>query len=212
MGYTIDPNFVEVFNKQRVGIFPHTTRMEAFLLALTMLATNTRGKVCFPVAYEYMETPLLGTGLKFFGGFPVYKGTGVTKSTIEFLKANPNLNLAISPEGALKPKEWQTGFFYIARELHLPIIVFGIDFEKHIIKVCLDEHILIGSEEKPDDRMADIKDMFSRCGIVPLFPENSLPKINGTEGKITSYLPLRGKIIMSSLLLIITGSIIYLLI
>lgn len=210
MGYTIDQSFVEAFNKQRVGIFPHTTKMEAFILTLTMLATNTRNKSCFPVAYEYMETPLLGTGLKYFGGFPVYKGSGMTKLTIEFLKENPNKCLAISPEGSLKQKEWQTGFFYIARELQIPIIVFGIDFEKHIIKACLNESILIGPEEKPGDRMTDIKNMFSRCGIIPLFPENSFPKINGSERKITSYLPLRGKIIISSLLIVITGSIIYL--
>lgn len=209
MGFTIDPKFTDAYNRQRVGIFPHTSKIEACIFAFSIWATNMRGKACFAVAHQYMETPIVGSILAYFGGFPVYKGTGVTKATINYLRENPDKCLAISPEGSLGPKEWQTGFFYIARELQIPIIVFGIDFEKHIIKYYSDEEILLGSEDKPDDRMDDIKAMFSRSGIIPLFPENSNPMINNSKGKITSYIPLQGEIVLLSSATIILGILFY---
>jgi lysophospholipid acyltransferase (LPLAT)-like uncharacterized protein len=196
LGFTIDPSFIKAFSKQRIGIFPHTSLCETGILLLTMWATNSRGKACFAVTRRFMESSITGPFLRYFGGFSVIPGSGVTKSTIEYLKEHPDVSLAISPEGSLSPREWKTGFFYIARELQIPIVVFGIDFEKHIIRCHLDEEIIIGPEETPELKMDDIKTMFSRSGIVPLFPENSNPRINGSEGKITSYIPFQGKILL----------------
>ena len=207
MGFTIDPNFIESTKKQRIGLFPHTSLIESVILSIALWATDSRGKVCFCVAQTYMDSSITGPILRYFGGFPVITGSGITKSTIEYLKSHPDVSFAISPEGSLSPKEWKTGFFYIARELQIPIIILGIDFEKHIIRCRLEEEIIIKPEETPETKLDDIKAMFSRSGIIPLFPENSNPRIDGSDGKITSYIPFQGKLVLLSSTIVV-GSIV----
>ena len=44
-------------------------------------------------------------------------------------------HLCITPEGtrALAP-EWKKGFYFIALKAHLPILLYGVDYEKKLIK------------------------------------------------------------------------------
>lgn len=202
-GFTVDPSMIECLKKQRIGIFPHTSKIEVCILSLVLWSTNNRGKICFAVAHKYMEIPILGHILAYFGGFPVINGTGVTKSTIKFLKENPDKSLAISPEGSLQPKEWKTGFFYIAKELQIPIVVFGIDFNTHVIKCCLDKEIMIQHTDDPKDKIPEIMEIFRETEITPLFPLNSYPIIKNSIWKTTSYIPLQGKIFLLLSLIII---------
>lgn len=201
LGYKIEPSFSKAFKKQHIAIFPHTSYMESFIFCMALLATNNHMNISFCVAKEYMDYPILGNCLYYFGGFPTSKGMGITKSTIDFLLSNPTKSFAISPEGKLKAGEWNTGFFYIAKSTKIPIIIAGVDFNSHIIKCKLDKEIIIDSNDNFESRIEEIKSLFANSGIVPRFPNQSNPQII-TNGKVNpSYLPLNRKILFSVILI-----------
>lgn len=197
LGYTIDPSFEEGFSKQRIGIFPHTSLCESVLICLALIATGKEKNLCFPVAYQYIESPLHGWWLRYFGGFPVYAGTGIVKSISEYLILNPHKCFGISPEGSLSPKKWKKGFFYIAMNTGIPIIVCGIDFSTHTIKCILNEHYIKNGDD-PITVIPKIQDAFASSGIAPLYPENSNPRVIVPYGTKTSMFPIRGKIFLAS--------------
>lgn len=191
INYNIDKDFIEAFKTQRLVIFPHTTKMEAFLICMALWATGNRKNFCFCVAIEYMNIPILGSILSYFGAFPILKGTGMTETTIRYLKENKNKSIAISPEGSLSPKDWKKGFFYIAKGASIPISIGGVNFKTHTITCQLDQYH-IKEDDTYESKEVELKKAFAECGINPKFPSNSNPYINGSEE--TTYLSMRGKI------------------
>lgn len=208
LGYKIDPSIYNLFNKQKVGIFPHTSLCEAGILFLVMMATGMNKKICFAVTHEYMENRFTGFWLRMAGGFPVIKGTKMTEYIIEYLKQHPEKSLAISPEGALSPKEWKSGFFYIAKAVEAPIVTCGIDFSTHTIKVDSKEYN-IPSEATYDECVDNIKEMFSKSGIIPLYPENSNPRILMKSNIQTSMIPFERLVFIISSGLLLTSFVLF---
>ena len=83
------------------------------------------------------------------------------------LKAQPDTILCIPPEGTRsKVREWKSGFYYIAREAQVPILMAAIDAEKR-------ELILLGEfmpSEDPDADMIRIKAHYE--GLKGINPAN----------------------------------------
>lgn len=198
LGYKIDSSFVEAFEKQKIAIFPHTSLCEVVIVCIALSATGMRKKFCFPVTYLYYDNIFCHFWLKFFGGFAVRNGTKTTERTIEYLKNNPDKCMAISPEGSISAKEWKKGFFYIAKETGIPIIIAGIDFSTHTIR-CIKEEYKITAEDDIKTKIPEIQKAFAESGIAPLYPEASNPRIIVPAGTKTSMLPLKGKIFVSLL-------------
>lgn len=194
MGYEIDKSFIEGMKNQHIIIFPHTSKIEAFIITMSLLATNNIDNTCFFCTEYFMNVPLLSKYLESFNAIWVKKGTGMTNIAIEYLK-NSNKSFAISPEGGLEFNEWKKGFFIIARETQIPIIVGGINFNNH--KIYLDNHLIkINKDEKYEDRVDEIKEKFANSGIIPLYPECSNPIIVNSLNKRTSYLPISRYLIL----------------
>lgn len=187
LGFTIDDSFIESFDKQRVYIFPHTTRFECIINCLALLAVDKRKYICFPVAQEYMETPILGSILSWFGAVKIIKGSNMVETISNHLKENRNKVIALSPEGSLSAKEWKSGFFHIAKNIGVPICVGGIDFVNHIILSNIDQEIIINENDTYEDRREEIEKMFSLSKIYPLYPESSYPQVIMDESLKTSY-------------------------
>lgn len=196
LGYKISPSVFKAFDKQHIGIFPHTSKMEFCILILALLSTDLRKKICFCVAEKYMNIPILSQIIVYFGGFFVIKGSGVTLSTIEFLKKNPDKILFISPEGSLSAREWRTGFLYISKGANIPIIICGIDFSDHTFK-SIDDEIYVDDVK---ETLKICQEKFSNSRIAPLYPECSYPRINLPKNTVTSYLPFSGKMFVFILL------------
>lgn len=193
LGYKIDESFIEGFKKQRIVIIPHTSKLEVVILCIALFKTNNRKNICFCVTNKYMKIPILGNILSYFGAFSVIEGTGVTNSTIEFMKKHKNKSLIISPEGALSAKEWKKGFFYIAQGTSAPISVGGICFNRHIITCNINEEILITKTDEYNSRINEIKDDFINSGICPRFPGNSFPEVQLCWNANPSYLPIKNE-------------------
>ena len=74
--------------------------------------------------------------------------------------------LCITPEGTRKATtEWKRGFYYIALKANLPILLYGLDYERKLI-ACYETFIPTGDYEAD---MAKIKKYF--CQFKGKYPE-----------------------------------------
>ena len=68
--------------------------------------------------------------LKWTGGVPVYRSekTDILEQTIDWINAEENVWLGMSPEGTRsKIDKWKTGFLRIAHGANIPILVVGLN-------------------------------------------------------------------------------------
>ena len=121
-------------DKYIICLAPHTSNWD-FILGL--LYSRSIGMQCnFMMKKEWFFWPL-GSLFKKLGGIPVHrqKHTSMTDAMAESAKAADTFHLCITPEGtrSLNP-DWKKGFYYIALKAKLPILLYGIDYEKRLIQ------------------------------------------------------------------------------
>ena len=118
---------------------PHTSNWDFPLGILFMLTTDIKFKYMgkdalfkWPIRYFF----------EFFGGIPVDRknSTNLTKKIAEIIKNHDEIALALAPEGTRsKTKYWRSGFYYIALEAKVPIVLATIDYGTKVVRV--DDHI-----------------------------------------------------------------------
>ena len=103
---------------------------------------------------ELFEGPF-GRFFKNLGGIPVdrfNKNSGkesVVDQAVNLFNENENFILGISPEGTRKRVEkLKTGFYQIARNAHIPMVLVGFDFKNK--EVVLGEPIFAGENQEDD--------------------------------------------------------------
>ena len=90
----------------------------------------------FLMKKEWFFFPL-GILFKRLGGIPVIrqKKTSMTDSMAEAAKAAKTFHLCITPEGTRSANpDWKKGFYFIALKAGLPILLYGVDYEKKLIQ------------------------------------------------------------------------------
>lgn len=193
-GYKIDKSVIDALKSQKIVIFPHTSLFESFIALIAFIQID-RTNISFLVTSYYYDNKIIGPILRKFGGIRVGNSGGLVNDTINYLKDNKNKVLLLSPEGSLSYKEWKSGFYYIAKELQIPIVVGGIDFYTHTLKCNLND--TFSNYQKPyNESLDEIKTIFSKSEIYPLYPEKSNPHIKGSFNKRVSYFPLNRYIIV----------------
>ena len=143
-------------DKYIICLAPHTSNWD-FILGL--LYSRSIGMQCnFMMKKEWFFWPL-GSLFKKLGGIPVHrqKHSSMTDAMAESAKAAKTFHLCITPEGtrSLNP-DWKKGFYFIALKAGLPILLYGVDYEKRLIQ-CTKTIIPSGDFEKD---MRDIKHYF----------------------------------------------------
>lgn len=136
-----------------ICLAPHTSNWDFMLGQLYMRAEGM--KINFLMKKEWFFWPL-GPIFKSLGGIPVYrqKKTSMTDAMAETAKKAEQFRLCITPEGTRsKTAEWKKGFYFIALKAGLPILLYGVDYEKKLIS-CKKTVIPIGDVETD---MRDIK-------------------------------------------------------
>ena len=104
----------------------------------------------FLMKKEWFFFPL-GILFKRLGGIPVIrqKKTSMTDSMAEAAKAAKTFHLCITPEGTRSANpDWKKGFYFIALKAGLPILLYGVDYEKklenhNIYPCCLDSYLCL---------------------------------------------------------------------
>jgi 1-acyl-sn-glycerol-3-phosphate acyltransferase len=151
-GWKIDVT-VDRPDKYILCLAPHTTNWD---LLLGELYAHAEGFQCqFLMKKEWFFGPL-GPFFRKIGGIPVWrsKHTSMTENLAAIAKDSKSFHLCITPEGtrSLNPN-WKKGFYVIAQKAELPILLYGVDYEKRIIR-CTRSIIPSGDIDKD---MRDIK-------------------------------------------------------
>ena len=152
MGWTADVT-EDHPDKFIICLAPHTSNWD-FILGL-LYSRSIGMKINFLMKKEWFFWPL-GPIFKSLGGIPVYrqKKTSMTDAMAEAAKKAEQFRLCITPEGTRsKTAEWKKGFYFIALKAGLPILLYGVDYEKKLIS-CKKTVIPIGDV---DTDMRDIK-------------------------------------------------------
>lgn len=93
------------------------------------------------------------------GGIPVYrsKHTSLTDNLAEEARKRDFFKLCITPEGtrSLNP-EWKRGFYFIAMKANIPVLLYGVDYERKIIE-CTKSFVPSGDV---DNEMSMVKQYF----------------------------------------------------
>ena len=136
-----------------ICLAPHTSNWD-FLMG--QLYIGARGmKSNFLMKKEWFFWPL-GPIFRRMGGIPVYrqKHTSMTDSMAEIARQNSTFHLCITPEGtrSLNP-DWKKGFYFIAHKANMPILLYGLDYERRLIQ-CTKTIIPNGNLE---EQMREIK-------------------------------------------------------
>jgi 1-acyl-sn-glycerol-3-phosphate acyltransferase len=152
MGWRTDIT-VEHPDKYIICLAPHTSNWDFILGQLYMRAEGYR--INFMMKKEWFWGPL-GSFFKSIGGIPVWrsKKTSMTDNLAETAKNAESFHLCITPEGTRsRNPDWKKGFYYIALKAQIPILLYGLDYEKRLIQ-CTRSIVPSGDVEK---EMRDIK-------------------------------------------------------
>ena len=140
-------------DKYIICLAPHTSNWDFILGQLYAHAEGI--KTNFLMKKEWFFWPL-GPIFKAMGGIPVWrsKHSSMTDILAEQAKERDSFKLCITPEGtrSLNP-EWKKGFYFIAVKARIPVLLYGVDYEKKLIE-CTHSFIPSGDLEK---EMREIK-------------------------------------------------------
>lgn len=142
--------------KYIICIAPHTSNWD-FIIG--QLYAGAESISCnFLMKKEWFFWPM-GIMMRKLGGIPVWrsKHTSMTDNLAQTARDMKTFHLAVTPEGTRSANpEWKKGFYFIALKANLPILLYGIDFEKKII-ACRKTIIPNGDVEK---QMTEVKDYY----------------------------------------------------
>jgi len=109
---------------------PHTS---AWDFPFTMAVASSLGIRISWMGKHTLFKPPMGYVMRWFGGLPVDRRAShnAVASAVELLKSNDELFLIVAPEGTRqKTTRWKTGFYYMALQANVPIVLGYLDFEK----------------------------------------------------------------------------------
>lgn len=142
-----------------ICLAPHTSNWDFVLGQLYSGAMGIR--IGFLMKKEWFFWPL-GPIFRKMGGIPVYrsKHSRMTDALADAARNADHFALCITPEGTRSPNsDWKKGFYWIAKEAGIPILLYAADYEKKVIR-CTKQIIPNGNI---DDQMKEIKEYYVGC-------------------------------------------------
>jgi 1-acyl-sn-glycerol-3-phosphate acyltransferase len=157
-----------------VVVFSHTSYFDFYILALYLMA--------YPNGFSSVRTlvkpePFAYAGwlLRRFGAIPATRvddrNGGSIQKIIQTLEHESRFLFFISPKGSIVNRPWRSGYYHIAQQLRVPLLVAGLDYETHSAYVSTS----IDYNEPQEAIEKFLKDKLSQ--IVPLFPEEEVVPI-----------------------------------
>ena len=114
---------------------PHTSNWDFVLFLGVVFALRTN--VHFMGKAELFRGPL-GGFLHWCGGIPVdrTKSQGLVEQMVQAYKESDHFILMITPEGTrYKVREWKRGFYHIAKNAGIPVVLAILDGARKAVKV-----------------------------------------------------------------------------
>ncbi len=143
-------------DKYIICLAPHTSNWD---FVLGQLYSGAEGwRINFLMKKEWFFWPL-GILFRRLGGIPVYrsKRTSLTDQLAAEARKARSFKLCITPEGTRSANaDWKRGFLVIGKKAGLPILLYGVDYEKKLIE-CTQT---VFASDDIDGDLAQIKDYF----------------------------------------------------
>ncbi len=121
--------------KYIVIVAPHTSNYDFFV---GIAARSLSGLKSYFLAKNSLFTiPLVGWVMKAIGGVPVdrSKNTKLVDQVVALYEKHEEFIITITPEGTRSyVPNWKTGFYRIAVQANIPIVMVGFDFERRIVE------------------------------------------------------------------------------
>lgn len=127
MGWRIEGDFPQL-KKFIVAVYPHTRNMDFIVGVLTRAVLNE--KISY-VGKQELFNPLTGWFFRALGGTPINRNSNENKvsAIAQIFKEKDAFRMAIAPEGTRKKVDrWKTGFYYIALEAEVPILLVHFNY------------------------------------------------------------------------------------
>ncbi len=118
------------YDKCVICVAPHTSNWDFIMGKLAYLSIGRQAG--FLMKKDWFFFPL-GSIFKAMGGVPVERRqhTDMVGQIVARYDSFSRLALAITPEGTRKPNaEWKRGFYYIAMQAQVPLVLAYIDYGK----------------------------------------------------------------------------------
>lgn len=166
LGWKLSGEFPDL-KKYVIIIVPHTSWWD-FVLGL--LVRKIIGEKINFIAKDSLFKPPFGWFFRWVGGAAIdrNKSNDTVKAIAGIFAAKEVFRLALSPEGTRKKVlSWKTGFYYIAREAGVPIVMVAFDFGKKQVKIS-------GPRYPTENKEADFREyMAFYKGVVGKVPAKS---------------------------------------
>ena len=164
-------------HKKAIYVFSHSSYWDFCMLFLYGLAYPELVKDVYTLMKPQVFKYWCGDVLKWFNFIPATKneskGESLVPKIIKKMKKKDRFYLLISPEGKCVKSPWKSGYFYIARDSKIPILVVGLNYEKRAIQIKKFHHL--SEDIKLDEIEKKLKQDISE--IIPLHPNNSYTPI-----------------------------------
>lgn len=168
-GWKLDTNLPKDIRKSIVIAAPHTSNWDFWYMILSFGIYEL--KIRFTVKKEWMRFPF-NLIMRPLGGIAIDRSPrkdgnrpSLVEAMVQLFKDNKELIIVITPEGTRsRQSEWKTGFFYVAKNANLPILLGYVDYKR--------KRAGIGKKVIPTtyhETMKEIMDFYQ--DIHPKFPE-----------------------------------------
>ena len=127
MSWRIEGDFPQL-KKFILAVYPHTRNMDFIVGVLTRAVLNE--KISY-VGKQELFNPLTGWFFRALGGTPINRNSNENKvsAIAQIFKEKDAFRMAIAPEGTRKKVDrWKTGFYYIALEAEVPILLVHFNY------------------------------------------------------------------------------------
>lgn len=168
-GWKLDSNLPKDIHKSIVIAAPHTSNWDFWYMILSFGIYGLR--IRFTVKKEWMRFPF-NLIMRPLGGIAIDRSPrkdgnrpSLVEAMVDLFNANEELIIVITPEGTRsRQTTWKTGFFHVAQNAHVPILLGYVDYEKKTAG--------IGKKVMPatyQETMKEIMEFYRN--IHPRFPE-----------------------------------------
>lgn len=152
--------------KLLVVVAPHTSNWDFFIGILVVFRLGLDAH--WIAKHTLFESPLGGV-LRWLGGIPVDRRAahGVVNQLVDVYEKQPQLLLAITPEGTRKKvKQWKSGFHHIAIRANVPLVPATIDYGCKTVRI----YPVVALSGAYQHDLLTVQTLFS--DVVPRHPQN----------------------------------------
>jgi 1-acyl-sn-glycerol-3-phosphate acyltransferase len=147
--WKMEGNFPFHIKKMVIIVAPHT-HWKDFIVGVAARSVMKFQHVKFLGKQELFKPPF-GFIFRWLGGTPVDRSTSrnLVEAVVKSFNESEELVIALSPEGTRKRVDkLRTGFYHIARQAHVPIMMAALDFGNR--KVIFSEPFYTSDNEEAD--------------------------------------------------------------